>query len=114
MKSLAVPALSTGSGMTEVPMSSSSDLFVFVFGLCGGTCPQKESQGPLAWAFGQHCQSHVGVLSNRAEKHQLDRPIARPTDKAFPGATNQASWRTSNEEGISILQAHFSKNKLKL
>lgn len=69
--------------MTESLMPSFSNFFMLVSVLKG------KARGPLAW--GSTDKSHMGVLSNRNKKHQVDRPIAYTAGETLPWATNQGN-----------------------
>lgn len=54
-------------------------------------CPSSKVKSGTLWPGPQShtVQSHMGVLGDRPEESQLDRPTAYTTDEAFPCATNQ-------------------------
>lgn len=59
---------------------------------------------------GRAVESPVGVLGDRARKHQRGGATVDTSGEALPGAT----VRKPNEQGIITLQAHFTKGKLRL
>lgn len=72
------------------------------------------------WALWPGPQSHtvqtyMGVLSDRARESQLDRLIACTIGETFPWATNEAFCKEAQEGRYYyiILQAHFTKGKLR-